>query len=138
MSSAPQPQPSIPVVVSVIGSHGSTDGSFLGPFGVTLSGANEVIGVDDISHRISIFDVRGSFVRGYGKRGTASGELSFPDAVWVDEQNDRLYIADTGNNRIQVWDRTGRFLRTFGKAVFGSSLANPRDVLVAPNGEIFV
>lgn len=48
-----------------------------------------------------------------GAAGKGPGQFSFPRAVAVDGQG-RIYVADSGNNRVQVFNADGSFLRQFG------------------------
>jgi uncharacterized protein (TIGR03663 family) len=48
-----------------------------------------------------------------GVPGTAPGQFSFPRAVTVDAGG-QIYVADSGNNRIQVFGPDGTFLRQWG------------------------
>jgi uncharacterized protein (TIGR03663 family) len=48
-----------------------------------------------------------------GAPGNAAGQFSFPRAVAVDDQG-RVYAADSGNNRVQVFNPDGSFLRQWG------------------------
>jgi DNA-binding beta-propeller fold protein YncE len=48
-----------------------------------------------------------------GVTGAEPGQFSFPRAVAVDS-NGVVYVADTGNNRVQVFGPDGTFLRTWG------------------------
>lgn len=52
----------------------------------------------------------GSFIKKWGKQGIGKGEFMRPEAIAVDNEN-KVYVADTGNNRIQVFDKDGKFLR---------------------------
>jgi hypothetical protein len=61
------------------------------------------------NNRIVQFDARGKFVRAWGKLGTGPGEFSLPHAIAADSQG-RIYVADRNNVRVQVFDRTGKFL----------------------------
>jgi tripartite motif-containing protein 71 len=49
-----------------------------------------------------------------GKRGRGDGEFFHPQAVCTDE-DDHIYVADTNNHRIQVFNVDGSFLYKFGK-----------------------
>ncbi len=73
-----------------------------------------------------------------GRAGTGPGEFNRPEGICVDAQ-DRLYVADSCNHRIQVFAADGTFLRAFGRA--GTSpgeLSYPYDVAVDAAGNIFV
>ncbi len=48
-----------------------------------------------------------------GVPGNAAGQFNFPRAVAVDSQG-LIYVADSGNNRIQVFNPDGSFLRQWG------------------------
>jgi uncharacterized protein (TIGR03663 family) len=48
-----------------------------------------------------------------GAAGKGPGQFSFPRAVAVDGQG-RIYVADSGNNRVQIFNPDGSFLRQFG------------------------
>ena len=52
------------------------------------------------------------FVKTWGQRGEGPGELREPVGIIV--SGDEVFVSDAGNNRIQVFDREGRFLRQFG------------------------
>lgn len=52
--------------------------------------------------------------------GAGPGELSQPFDVAVDTNGD-VYVADSGNRRIQVFDASGAFLRQFGPGVLLST-----------------
>ena len=54
----------------------------------------------------------------WGSKGSGLGQLNFPEGIAVGP-SENIYICDTGNNRILVWDNEGRPLRTIGS--FGSS-----------------
>lgn len=73
-----------------------------------------------------------------GRSGTAPGEFNRAEGICVDAQ-DRLYVADSCNHRIQIFAPDGKFLREFGHA--GTKLGElsyPYDVAVDTAGNIFV
>ncbi len=49
--------------------------------------------------------------------GTAAGQCEEPQGVAVDNETGRLYVADRGNNRIDVFESDGTFVRAFGWGV---------------------
>ena len=57
-----------------------------------------------------------------GGNGTASGngDLSDPYGIAVDQDSGEVYVADAGNNRINVYAGDGAFLRSFGYDVVQS------------------
>ncbi len=48
-----------------------------------------------------------------GVPGNAAGQFNFPRAVAIDSEG-RIFVADSGNNRIQVFGADGTFLRQWG------------------------
>jgi len=59
--------------------------------------------------RIVKFSKDGKFLKSWGKRGSAPGEIREPHSLALDSQG-RLFVADRENNRIQIFDQEGRFL----------------------------
>jgi DNA-binding beta-propeller fold protein YncE len=59
--------------------------------------------------RIVHYDSQGRFLKSWGTQGIATGELSLPHSIVIDSQ-DRLYVAERCNGRIQVFDREGTSL----------------------------
>jgi DNA-binding beta-propeller fold protein YncE len=73
-----------------------------------------------------------------GKGGTAPGEFNRAEGLCVDAQ-DRLYVADSCNHRIQVFSSDGKFLRAYGKPGSGlGELSYPYDICVDSAGRQYV
>ena len=53
-------------------------------------------------------------VKKFGKYGEKKGELYYPSGLTL-YRNESIYIADTGNNRIQIFSTAGKFVAEFGK-----------------------
>jgi len=60
--------------------------------------------------RVAKFDKNGKFITSWGSRGTAQGQFNTLLGIAVDKQNN-VYVADSGNKRIQVFDTDGKFKR---------------------------
>ena len=56
--------------------------------------------------RILKFDSEGNFIKEWGEIGFRPGQFRTPHAMEFDSQG-RLYVADRGNHRIQVFDQDG-------------------------------
>src|SRR5215217_5104840 len=56
----------------------------------------------------------------FGSSGAGPGQLSFPGAIAIDPGDGEVFVADTGNNRVQVFGPTGTFLRQFGLLGFAA------------------
>jgi hypothetical protein len=67
--------------------------------------------------RIMKFSKDGKLIKIIGKKGRGPGEFMGPHSLAFDSQG-RLFVADRGNNRIQILDQEGRFItewRNFGR-----------------------
>ncbi|OFW15658.1 MAG: hypothetical protein A3F70_06890 [Acidobacteria bacterium RIFCSPLOWO2_12_FULL_67_14] len=54
--------------------------------------------------RVSRFSAGGKYLSGFDKKGSAPGELNGTHGIQVDSRG-RVYVADRGNSRIQVFDQ---------------------------------
>ena len=63
----------------------------------------------DTVARISKFDRNGKFIKSWGKHGGGPSEFRTPHSLAFDSRG-RLFVADRGNLRIQVFDQEGKFL----------------------------
>jgi len=71
----------------------------------------EVAGPNTVQ-RIVKFAADGSYLMSFGRFGTGNGEFRGPHALAMDSQG-RLFVADRGNNRIQIFDQQGNHLDTW-------------------------
>ena len=92
-----------------VGQKGSGKGEFNGPAGVTVVG-DEVIVCDFRNHRLQVFTSDLVFVRQFGSQGRGIGQFIGPFDVTHDEDGN-LYITDSMNNRVQIFNTQGEFLR---------------------------
>jgi len=87
------------------------------PFGVAVDPQGRVFVADDLNHRVVRFGPRSKYVykARWGSYGTGPGQLAYPRAIAVDPAG-LVYVTNTGNDRIDVFDRTGTLLRSFGQS----------------------
>ena len=85
----------------------------------------------DTNMRIVKFSRDGTFIKAWGKKGTAPGELDDPHSLAFDSQG-RLFVADRGNNRIQIFDQDGGFIDAWTQ--FGS----PSGIFITPDDRLYV
>jgi DNA-binding beta-propeller fold protein YncE len=64
-----------------------------------------------INSRVAKYDKDGNWAGTWGEPGSGPGQFSTPHSIVADHEN-RIYVADRGNRRIQVFDTHGKLLQT--------------------------
>ena len=120
------------------------DGQFNEPWGITVGGNGRVYVADTWNHRIQVFESDGVFVNKWGKLGQVSsasgGEDLFygPRDVVVDGQG-RLFVSDTGNKRIMVFDGDGAYVAQWGgPGLAPGSFEEPVGLATDSDGDLYV
>ncbi len=116
------------------------DGELENPSGLALDRKLQRLYVaDSKKHQVLCYSAAdGTFVRAIGERGVDPGQFNFPTNLFVDGQS-RLYVADTLNFRVQIFDRAGQFLSTIGsQGDTPGTLNRPKGVGVDSEGHIYV
>ncbi|RME90763.1 MAG: hypothetical protein D6766_12805 [Verrucomicrobia bacterium] len=112
---------------------GSDEGEFDFPAGLWVSPGGELHVVDQNNHRIQVFDRAGSLVRVF--RIDADGLGGRVQGICGDAHG-RLFVADTFQGFVRVFDATGRFLGHVGE--YGTRpghLRSPAGVAVDAAGQ---
>ncbi|MEX0617547.1 MAG: hypothetical protein WDZ76_02735 [Pseudohongiellaceae bacterium] len=84
-----------------------------------------------MNNRIVYFAADGTFIKEWGSKGSAPGELSEPHTLAMDSRG-RLFVGDRENNRIQLFSQDGEFIdewRQFGR---------PSGIFITPDDTIYV
>jgi DNA-binding beta-propeller fold protein YncE len=81
--------------------------------------------------RVVKFSKDGKYVLSWGKRGSAPGEFHTAHSVGVDSKG-RVYVSDRENNRIQIFDSTGRFVKQWTH--FGAT----QGLFITPKDEMWI
>jgi sugar lactone lactonase YvrE len=85
--------------------------------------------------RISKYSSDGTFIMSFGEWGYADGQFRSPHSLAMDSQG-RLFVADRGNRRIQIFDQNGTHLDTWYQFSRISGLfIDKNDVLYAIDSE---
>jgi tripartite motif-containing protein 71 len=75
----------------------------------------------------------------WGDNSTLPGQLNQPNAVAVDGTSGSVYVADTGNNRIQKFSSSGAFLLQWGTLGTGDGqFSGPKGIAVDSAGSVYV
>lgn len=109
----------------------SGEGALLDPRGIALSDAgNELFVVDSGHQRVVVFGLDGSFRGEFGSYGGGADELRDPRGIAVRRQ--LVAVADTGNERVQLFATSGEPLRSLA-----TGIARCSDVAFDDAGALF-
>ena len=94
---------------------------------------------DSLEHFVRVFDLDGKYLGEVGQgRGMAPGQLLFPTYVTLDSDGN-VYVADTMNARISVFDPSGNFLRIIGSRGDGfGRFDKPKGIAFDSFGNLYV
>jgi DNA-binding beta-propeller fold protein YncE len=85
------------------GNSGNGDGQFKAPAGIAIDKDDNIYVTEIGNNRVQVFDKTGKFLTKWGKKGSGNGEFGNLHGMYCDKETGWLYIADTANNRIQVY-----------------------------------
>jgi DNA-binding beta-propeller fold protein YncE len=82
--------------------------------------------------RIVKFNKDGKFIKSWGHMGPEPGNFNEPHDIFIGGSQNRVYVADRRNKRIQVFDQNGKFI------VAWTQFGEPSSVFVDKNDIIYV
>jgi DNA-binding beta-propeller fold protein YncE len=115
------------------------------PGGIAIDQENRFLYVADAGNDVvDVFDADTfKFLRQLGKPSkkheqTEPGTFSLPEGVAVDKDGN-VYVTDTFNDRVEIFDADGGFISTFGKNGDGpADFERPKGIAVDCDGHIWV
>jgi len=127
------------------GEQGTGPGQFQEPWDIAMDADGNFYITDTWNHRVQKFDATGKFLLSWGTfgqffSGDPNGQGAFfgPRGIAVSPDGE-IYVTDTGNKRVQVFNSEGRFLREFGGQGRGlGQLDEPAGIAISETGEIFI
>lgn len=121
------------------GEQGTGPAQFQEPWGLALDDQGNVYVADTWNHRVQKFDAQGNFLLDWGAVGqfapgdpNGAGVFFGPRGIAIGPEG-HVYVTDTGNKRVQVFDDQGNFLWEFG-----GQLNEPVGIAISAAGEVFV
>ncbi len=114
------------------GGRGKTAGRFSEPMGLGVDADGNFYVSERLNHRVQKFSRDGTYLSEWGRLGSKPGEFREPLDAQVD--GDRLYVMDTWNTRIQIFDLSGNYVSQIGP---DPVLGKPRGIFVK-DGKVYV
>jgi streptogramin lyase len=81
--------------------------------------------------RVLKFNRNGTFMMSFGSKGSGPSEMEHPHALAMDSRG-RLFVGDRANNRIQIYDQSGKLLDTW------TQFSRPSGVYIDSKDMIYV
>ena len=115
------------------------------PSGLAIDVQNRLLYVSDVNlDQVLVYDadtfklLRKIGTTGHNHELTTPGDFAKPTGIALDKEGN-LYVADTLNNRIEIFDADGVFIRTWGKNGDGPGyFARPKGVAIDSDGHVWV
>ena len=106
------------------------DGTFIakwapglyGPRKIAIGPDDSIYVVDSGGNRIVKFSPDGQVLASWGSEGAGDGQFKGLSSVAVDPTTRKVYVADTLNRRIQVFDSNGKFLTKWSVPEWGQPM----------------
>jgi sugar lactone lactonase YvrE len=137
-----------PRKVVAFGEPGWRAGQLESPHGAAVSWADELLVTNTNNHRIDVFEMASlregrypRLVRTFGSIGGAPGRFQTPQwPVAISSRKDLqglVFVSDTGNDRVQVFERTGKLVRIIGgHGKEDGKLDRPMAIAFDPSGTV--
>jgi hypothetical protein len=98
-----------------LGQRGVPLAPFNHPTDVHVSAWGEIYVSDGYAaSRVHRFDAAGTLMATWGSHGSGDGQFGWPHAIWTFADG-RVVVVDRTSNRVQVFDREGRHLESWGE-----------------------
>jgi DNA-binding beta-propeller fold protein YncE len=116
---------------------GSAD-LFLRPTGIAVDDSRVYV-VDTLKHQILVFSKKdGTLLFQIGQNGTNIGDFNYPTHIFVSKDK-KIYVTDSLNFRVQIFDIDGKFLASFGRLGDAlGDLSKPKGIAVDSENHIYV
>jgi DNA-binding beta-propeller fold protein YncE len=128
------PQGRVMMRLGTRGVSGMGPGNFNLPTDIGFAPGGELYVSDGYANpRVVKYSKEGKFLLEWGKRGNGPGEFQLPHNLVVDEQG-RVYVTDRDNQRVEVFDANGKFLKQWPTETGVSTLFITKDQKIWAGG----
>ena len=111
----------------------------LKPYGLTLDREGNIIVGEYTYHSIRKYSPEGQLLASVGTKGTGPLQFSAPDGIAINTRNNKVYVIDCFNYRIQVLNSDLTFSTTFGKGGTAKGQFNyPSGITCDSAGNVYV
>ncbi len=123
--------------------YGDQQGQVKNPAGMVFDLKGQLYVADTGNGRVQIFDSSGAFSNVFGEKagfmggGGKEGQFDAPSGLVVSSKG-VIYIADTGNKRLQAFNSEGIFLFAVGPQLGNISLQKPVSVTCDNNRNLYI
>jgi DNA-binding beta-propeller fold protein YncE len=124
-----------------IGRFGTGNGQFFFPYDVSVDSSGNLFVADFNNQRVQRFDANTlSFIDTWGSLGSGLGQLELPRALGSAADATGVFVADTGNHRVQAFSSTGSVNAAWGTAGRGGAgyVTRPSGLAIDLTGNLFV
>jgi DNA-binding beta-propeller fold protein YncE len=91
---------------------------------------------DSVNHRVIVCDLKGKQVYEWGGKGDGNQEFRYPATATFDEY---LYVVDSLNSRVQVFEGGGIFVRSIGRwGVLPGEFFRPKGVAIDKDKNVYI
>lgn len=84
-----------------------------------------------VNTRVAKYDKDGKFLLQWGRPGKGPGEFNLVHSIAIDVDNQRVYVSDRSNSRIQIFDLNGKYVDAWNNIRSPYYVALTKDGLVA-------
>ena len=123
------------------GTSTSTTVYFNTPFDIAVDSSGYIYVLDSGNNRVQKFDSTGKYVSKFGTYGTGTSTATtvyFNEPSGIAVNDSYIYVADSGNNRVQKFDKSGTYVSKFTGSTTQGVLSYPYRIAIDTSSYVYV